>query len=65
MTGNRGQAVLAALNISASRQYNYVHTYATISPMTCMNLDFIPNQFGRSVQMPLSTYARWINHIHD
>ena len=57
-------AVLA-LNIRARRQYNCRHTYATMCPMTGMNLGFIANQLGHSVQMLLSTYARWMNSSED
>ncbi|SDU44306.1 integrase [Pseudomonas mediterranea] len=46
---------------STGRQYNYRHTYATMCPMAGMNPTFIAPRLGRSVQMLLTTYARWIN----
>ena len=33
--------------------------------MAGMNLGFIANQLGHSVQMLLTTYARWINSSED
>ncbi|MGE8187900.1 hypothetical protein [Pseudomonas sp. NPDC086278] len=53
------------LNIRARRQYNCRHTYATMCLMAGMNLGFIANQLGHSVQMLLTTYARWINSSED
>lgn len=47
------------------RQYETRHTYATICLMTGMNPAFIANQLGHSVQMLLSTYAKWINSTSD
>jgi len=41
--------------------YNCRHTYATICLMSGLNPAFIAQQLGHSVQMLLSTYARWIN----
>ena len=45
--------------------YNCRHTYATIRLMSGMNPAFISQQLGHSVQMLLSTYARWINSNSD
>ncbi len=45
--------------------YNCRHTYATICLMSGMNPAFIAQQLGHSVQMLLSTYARWLNSSSD
>ena len=57
--------VLNELGIRGRRQYNCRHTYATMCLMAGMNPAFIANQLGHSVQMLLSTYAKWINSSHD
>ena len=59
------KAALVALGIRARRQYNCRHTCATMCLMAGMNLGFIANQLGHSVQMLLSTYAKWINSSED
>lgn len=56
---------LKALNIRRRPPYNCRHTYATICIMSGMNPAFISQQLGHSVQMLLSTYARWINSSSD
>lgn len=53
------------LNIRARRQYNYLHTYATMCPIAGMNPAFIANQFGHFVQMLLPTYAQWTSSSVD
>jgi integrase len=65
VTDKHFKAALIALKIRARRQYNCRHTYATMCLMAGMNLGFIANQLGHSVQMLLSTYARWINSSED
>lgn len=45
--------------------YNCRHTYATICIMSGMNPSFIAQQLGHSVQMLLSTYARWLSSSGD
>lgn len=45
--------------------YNCRHSYATICSMSGLNPAFIAQQLGHSVQMLLSTYARWINSSND
>ncbi|WP_371922257.1 hypothetical protein [Pseudomonas sp. DG56-2] len=65
VTDKHFQAALGELNIRARRQYNCRHTYATMCLMAGMNPAFIANQLGHSVQMLLSTYARWINSSTD
>lgn len=45
--------------------YNCRHTYATICLMSNMNPAFIAQQLGHSVQMLLTTYARWLNSSSD
>lgn len=65
VTDKHFQAALVELKIRSRRQYNCRHTYATMCLMAGMNLGFIANQLGHSVQMLLSTYARWINSSED
>jgi integrase len=65
VTDKHFKAALVALKIRGRRQYNCRHTYATMCLMAGMNLGFIANQLGHSVQMLLSTYARWINSSED
>ena len=57
--------VLKALGVRYRPPYNCRHTYATICLMSGMNPAFISQQLGHSVQMLLSTYARWINSSSD
>ena len=49
----------------ARREYNCRHSYATMCLMAGMNPAFIANQLGHSVQMLLSTYAKWLNSSTD
>ncbi|WP_324710452.1 tyrosine-type recombinase/integrase [Pseudomonas citronellolis] len=56
---------LAVLKIRRRRQYDTRHTYATMCIMAGMNPAFIANQLGHSVQMLLSTYAKWLNSTSD
>ncbi|MDT4836919.1 putative defective protein IntQ [compost metagenome] len=56
---------LRALGIRVRRQYDTRHTYATVCLMAGMNPAFIANQLGHSVQMLLSTYAKWLNSTSD
>ncbi len=58
-------ASLKRLGIRRRRQYDCRHTYATMCLMASMNPAFIANQLGHSVQMLLSTYAKWINSTSD
>lgn len=46
-------------------QYNARHTYATMLLMSGANPAFIAGQLGHSIQMLLSTYAKWINSSAD
>lgn len=57
--------ILKELGIRYRRPYNCRHTYATICLMSGLNPAFIAQQLGHSVQMLLSTYARWINSSND
>ncbi|MFK3973733.1 tyrosine-type recombinase/integrase [Pseudomonas sp. NPDC087358] len=59
------KVVVEDLGIRGRRQYNCRHTYATMCLMAGMNPAFIANQLGHSVQMLLSTYAKWINSSTD
>ncbi|HBO9199652.1 site-specific integrase [Pseudomonas aeruginosa] len=56
---------LVKLKIRRRRQYDTRHTYATMCLMAGMNPAFIANQLGHSVQMLLSTYAKWMNSDAD
>lgn len=56
---------LRGLGIRVRRQYDTRHTYATMCLMAGMNPAFIANQLGHSVQMLLSTYAKWLNSTSD
>lgn len=56
---------LKALGIRYRPPYNCRHTYATICLMSGLNPAFISQQLGHSVQMLLSTYARWLNSSSD
>lgn len=57
--------VLNDLGIRCRPPYNCRHTYATICSMSGLNPAFIAQQLGHSVQMLLSTYARWLNSSSD
>lgn len=59
------KAALKALDIRERRQYDTRHTYATMCLMAGMNPAFIANQLGHSVEMLLSTYAKWISSSSD
>lgn len=56
---------LLALGVRYRPPYNCRHTYATICLMSGLNPAFIAQQLGHSVQMLLTTYARWINSSSD
>lgn len=58
-------AALSALGIRRRRQYDTRHTYATMCLMAGMNIAFIANQLGHTVEVLLSTYAEWINSAED
>lgn len=59
------KTALLKLSLRDRPQYNARHTYATMCLMAGMNPAFIAQQLGHSVQMLLSTYARWINSSTD
>ena len=59
------KSALEALNIRERRQYDTRHTYATMCLMSGMNPAFIANRPGHSVEMLLSTYAKWISSSSD
>lgn len=56
---------LKGLGIKPRSQYNCRHTYATMCLMAGMNPAFIAGQLGHSLQVLLSTYARWLNSPND
>lgn len=53
------------MGIRPRRQYDTRHTYATLCLTARMNPAFIANQLGHSVEMLLSTYAKWISSASD
>ncbi|MBN3965579.1 tyrosine-type recombinase/integrase [Pseudomonas gregormendelii] len=63
--GGHFAKALEALQIKARSQYNCRHTYATMCLMAGMNPAFIAGQLGHSVQVLLSTYARWLSSTTD
>lgn len=65
VTINHFKLALKALGIRERRQYDTRHTYATMCLMAGMNPAFIANQLGHSVEMLLSTYAKWISSSSD
>lgn len=52
---------LKALGIRYRRPYNTRHTFATIMLMAGMTPAYCASQLGHSIEMFLTTYARWIN----
>lgn len=63
--GGHFAKALEALKIKPRSQYNCRHTYATMCLMAGMNPAFIAGQLGHSVQVLLSTYARWLSSTTD
>lgn len=59
------KTAIAKLGLRDRPQYNARHTYATMCLMAGMNPAFIASQLGHSVQMLLSTYAKWLNSSTD
>lgn len=55
------QPALKALGIRYRRPYNTRHTYATVMLMAGMTPAYCASQLGHSIEMFLTTYARWIN----
>jgi integrase len=58
-------SALRKLGIRHRRMYDMRHTYATMCLMAGMNPAFIAAQLGHSVQVLLSTYAKWISSPND
>jgi integrase len=56
---------LRKLGFRHRRMYDTRHTYATMCLMSGMNPAFIASQLGHSVQVLLSTYAKWISSPND
>nr|WP_028941585.1 site-specific integrase [Pseudomonas vranovensis] len=63
--GQHFNRAVEALGIPPRSQYNCRHTYATMCLMSGMNPAFIAGQLGHSVQVLLSTYAKWLNSAND
>jgi integrase len=58
-------SAMRKLGIRRRRMYDTRHTYATMCLMSGMNPAFIAAQLGHSVQVLLSTYAKWISSPND
>ncbi len=64
-SGDQFVKALEALEIAQRPQYNCRHTYATMCLMAGMNPAFIADQLGHSVQVLLTTYAKWLSSTTD
>lgn len=64
-TGDQFSKALTALDLRHRPQYNCRHTYATMCLMAGMNPAFIAGQLGHSVQVLLTTYAKWPSSTTD
>jgi len=51
--------------VSTGSPFVFRHTYATMCLMSGMNPAFIAGQLGHSVQVLLSTYAKWLSSAND
>ncbi|WP_229687533.1 tyrosine-type recombinase/integrase [Pseudomonas avellanae] len=58
-------SAMRKVGIRRRRMYDTRHTYATMCLMSGMNPAFIAAQLGHSVQVLLSTYAKWISSPSD
>lgn len=58
-------AAVEALGFQWRTQYATRHTYATICLMAGMTPAFVAKQLGHSVQVLLTTYAKWIDSDAD
>ena len=58
-------SAMRKLGFRHRRMYDTRHTYATMCLMSGMNPAFIAAQLGHSVQVLLSTYAKWISSPSD
>ncbi|MFY2598722.1 tyrosine-type recombinase/integrase [Achromobacter xylosoxidans] len=56
---------LKILGIRYRRPYNIRHTYATMMLMAGMRPAFCAKQMGHSIQVFLTTYAKWLDGAHD
>jgi len=63
--GEHFNEAVKELGIRPRPQYNCRHTYATMCLMSGMNPAFIAGQLGHSVQVLLTTYAKWLNSAND
>lgn len=64
-SGDQFTKALEALGIAVRPQYNCRHTYATMCLMAGMNPAFIADQLGHSIQVLLTTYAKWLLSTTD
>ncbi|WP_339483234.1 tyrosine-type recombinase/integrase [Pseudomonas sivasensis] len=64
-TGDQFSKALTALDLRHRPQYNCRHTYATMCLMAGMNPAFIAGQLGHSIQVLLTTYAKWLSSTAD
>ncbi|MGV6396924.1 tyrosine-type recombinase/integrase [Pseudomonas caspiana] len=58
-------SAMRKVGVRQRRMYDTRHTYATMCLMSGMNPAFIAAQLGHSVQVLLSTYAKWISSPSD
>ncbi|MEA9994281.1 MULTISPECIES: tyrosine-type recombinase/integrase [unclassified Pseudomonas] len=58
-------SAMRKLGFRHRRMYDTRHTYATMCLMSGMNPAFIAAQLGHSVQVLLSTYAKWLSSPSD
>lgn len=63
--GKHFNQAVEAKGLKHRPQYNCRHTYATMCLMSGMNPAFIAGQLGHSVQVLLTTYAKWLNSAND
>lgn len=64
-TSHQFAKALTALKLRPRPQYNCRHTYATMCLMAGMNTAFIAGQLGHSIQVLLTTYAKWLSSTSD
>lgn len=59
------KSALSALGLRERRQYDTRHTYTTMCLTAGMSPAFIASPLGHSVEMLLSTYAKWLSSTCD
>lgn len=64
-TSDQFSKALTALKMHARPQSTCRHTYATMCIMAGMAPAFIAGQLGHSIQVLLTTYAKWLSSTND